>query len=51
MRTSIAAADEALYESKRGGRNRVSISTRHLRSAPAPAPRLAPLPEPPPTAA
>ena len=45
----VAAADEALYESKRGGRNRVSTSTRHLKSAPLP--RLAPLPEPPPAAA
>ena len=43
----IAAADEALYESKRGGRNRVSVSTRHLKSAPAP--RL--LTDPPPAAA
>jgi two-component system, cell cycle response regulator len=29
----VAAADEALYESKRGGRNRVTASTRHLKAA------------------
>lgn len=32
----IAAADEALYESKRAGRNRVRSSSRHANAAPAP---------------
>ena len=32
----VAAADEALYESKRAGRNRVSSSSRHKKSAPPP---------------
>ena len=32
----VAAADEALYESKRAGRNRVKSSTRHRRNAPLP---------------
>ena len=31
----IAAADEALYESKRTGRNRFTVSTRHANSEPA----------------
>jgi two-component system, cell cycle response regulator len=45
----VSAADEALYESKRSGRNRVSTSARHLKAAPPP--RLAPLTDPPPAVA
>jgi two-component system, cell cycle response regulator len=37
----IAAADEALYESKREGRNRVHSSSRHANAAPAPRTPLA----------
>jgi diguanylate cyclase (GGDEF)-like protein len=33
----VAAADEALYESKRAGRNRVTASARHLRASEPPA--------------
>ena len=44
----VAAADEALYESKRKGRNRVTTSSRHLKAAPA---QLVPLEDPPPAAA
>jgi diguanylate cyclase (GGDEF)-like protein len=45
----VAAADEALYESKRAGRNRVKSSSRHLKAAQLPS--ISPVTEPPPAIA
>ena len=45
----VAAADEALYESKRAGRNRVKSSTRHMKASQLPS--IEPHAEPPPAIA
>jgi two-component system, cell cycle response regulator len=46
----VAAADEALYESKRAGRNRVKSSARHLKATQMPS-SMNPFTEPPPAMA